>query len=170
MPSPTYYAAIDQGTTSSRFIVFDQTLRKVVAVHQMEHTQITPHPGWLSHDAEEIFNNVITCMNQVVEKLGGGAKAKAAIKSIGITNQRETTVAWSRKTGAPLCHAIVWSDARTQSTLEKYPEFKQKSEHKSNVNFVVVKSSHNKSPSELHASTSSLHTLSSPHLTWGKSS
>ena len=99
MSSNTYFAAIDQGTTSSRFIVFDKSLQKVVAVHQVEHTQITPHPGWLSHNPEEIFNNVLLCMNKVVEKLGGAQNAKNSIKSIGITNQRETTVAWSKSTG-----------------------------------------------------------------------
>lgn len=116
--SSPLYAAIDQGTTSSRFIVFDHTLQKVIAVHHMEHTQITPHPGWLSHDPEEIFANVLTCMQKVVLQIG--QKNAKRIRSIGITNQRETTVAWSKSTKKPLCNAIVWSDGRTAQTLSKY--------------------------------------------------
>lgn len=116
--SAPLYSAIDQGTTSSRFIVFDQSLQHVVAVHHIEHTQITPHPGWLSHDPEEIFKNVVACMKAVVQQLG--PENAKRIRSVGITNQRETTVAWSKSTKTPLCNAIVWSDSRTSDTLEKY--------------------------------------------------
>lgn len=112
------YAAIDQGTTSSRFIVFDEKLLHVVAVHQIEHRQITPQPGWLQHDAEEIFSNVVACMKTVLADLAQQSNP-GKIVSIGITNQRETTVAWSKSTGKPLYDAIVWSDARTQHIVDR---------------------------------------------------
>jgi glycerol kinase len=104
-----YVAAIDQGTTSSRCIVFDAG-GTIVASAQQEHRQIFPKPGWVEHDAAEIWRNVQT----VVE----GALAKAGIKaadlaSVGITNQRETSVLWDRRTGRPVANAIVWQDTRT---------------------------------------------------------
>jgi glycerol kinase len=111
-----FIAAIDQGTTSSRCIVFDKDGR-IVAVDQREHEQIFPRPGWVEHDATEIRTNV----QEVVD----GAIAKAAhtnpgftsadVKAIGITNQRETTVLWDRATGEPVHNAIVWQDTRTDT-------------------------------------------------------
>jgi glycerol kinase len=102
-------AAIDQGTTSSRCILFDRTGRPV-ASHQLEHAQITPRPGWVEHDADEILERVRTCIRVALRDSGSDARALAAV---GISDQRETTVVWSRRTGRPIHHAIVWQDTRT---------------------------------------------------------
>ncbi len=104
-------AAIDQGTTSSRCIIFDHGGR-IVAVDQKEHEQIFPRPGWVEHDAAEIWTNI----QEVV--VGAMAKAGAVrddIRAVGITNQRETTVLWDRHTGEPVHNAIVWQDTRTDA-------------------------------------------------------
>ncbi|MBL1067395.1 glycerol kinase GlpK [Streptomyces sp. 7-21] len=109
--SAEYIAAIDQGTTSSRCIVFDRQGR-IVSVEQKEHQQIFPRPGWVEHDAIEIWTNV--------QEVVAGAIAKARIgreqvKAIGITNQRETTLLWDKTTGEPVHNAIVWQDTRTDA-------------------------------------------------------
>lgn len=111
-----YLGAIDQGTTSSRFIIFDEKMTPV-ASHQVEHKQYTPHPGWLEHHPEEIFQNCLVCINEAVKKLRI-KDPRAIIQGIGITNQRETTTAWRRSTGLFLTNAVVWSDLRTQGTVE----------------------------------------------------
>ena len=108
-----YVGAIDQGTTSTRFIVFDQR-GTTVAVDQIEHAQIMPQPGWVEHDALEIWANT----QQVV----AGALAKAGLTtadlvSVGITNQRETTVLWDKQTGQPVHNALVWMDTRTSDLV-----------------------------------------------------
>jgi glycerol kinase len=110
-----YVGAIDQGTTSSRFMIFDKK-GEVVASHQMEHEQILPQSGWVEHNPVEIINNVKICIDEALRKSGISASDLA---SIGITNQRETVVAWDKSTGAPLYNAIVWQDLRTQSFFEK---------------------------------------------------
>src|SRR6188508_2374429 len=102
-------AAIDQGTTSSRCILFDRDGRPV-ASHQLEHAQITPRPGWVEHDADEILERVRTCVRVALRDLGADAGALAAV---GISDQRETTVVWDRGTGRPVHNAIVWQDTRT---------------------------------------------------------
>ncbi len=102
-------AAIDQGTTSSRCILFDRAGRPV-ASHQLEHAQITPRPGWVEHDADEILERVRTCVRVALRDSGADARALAAV---GISDQRETTVVWDRRTGRPVHHAIVWQDTRT---------------------------------------------------------
>jgi len=112
----TYIGAIDQGTTSTRFIVFDRAGR-IVASAQREHEQIYPRPGWVEHDAEEIWRRTL----QVIEE----AMAERALRpkdfaAIGITNQRETTILWDRKTGAPVANAIVWQDTRTEQYLAQF--------------------------------------------------
>ncbi len=104
-----YIAAIDQGTTSSRCIVFDHD-GAIVAVDQKEHRQIFPRPGWVEHDAEEIWTNVQAVVKGALGKLKITAKDLAAV---GITNQRETTVLWDKATGKPVHNAIVWQDTRT---------------------------------------------------------
>ena len=104
-----YIAAIDQGTTSSRCIVFDHE-GAIVAVGQKEHRQIFPKPGWVEHDAEEIWTNVQAVVKGALAKLKITAKDLAAV---GITNQRETTVLWDKASGKPVCNAIVWQDTRT---------------------------------------------------------
>ncbi|MGP3969327.1 glycerol kinase GlpK [Streptomyces sp. 6N223] len=106
-----YIAAIDQGTTSSRCIVFDHDGR-IVAVDQKEHEQIFPRPGWVEHDATEIWTNV---QEVVAGALRKGGIAKDQVKAIGITNQRETTLLWDKATGEPVHNAIVWQDTRTDA-------------------------------------------------------
>ena len=104
-----YVAAVDQGTTSTRCIVFDADSR-TVAVEQREHRQIFPRPGWVEHDALEIWERVEEVVAGALRKAGLGAGDLAAL---GITNQRETTVVWDKETGRPIHHAIVWQDSRT---------------------------------------------------------
>jgi glycerol kinase len=105
---PEYIGAIDQGTTSTRFIVFDRGGR-LVASAQKEHEQIYPQPGWVEHDAEEIWLRTQQVVREAMEQRG---LKPADLAGIGITNQRETTVVWNRKTGRPLCNALVWQDTR----------------------------------------------------------
>jgi glycerol kinase len=110
-----YIGAIDQGTTSSRFILFDRDGR-VVHIDQREHEQITPRAGWVEHDAQEIW----TRTRQVIGGALASSPAEAGdIEAIGITNQRETTVVWDRATGEPIHHAIVWQDTRTGSLVRE---------------------------------------------------
>jgi len=104
-----YVAAIDQGTTSSRCILFDHGGRPVAA-HQLEHAQITPRPGWVEHDADEIVERVRTCVRVAMREAGISARDLVAV---GISDQRETTVVWDRRTGRPVHNAIVWQDTRT---------------------------------------------------------
>jgi glycerol kinase len=104
----TYIGAIDQGTTSTRFIVFDRYGR-IVSTAQQEHEQIYPHPGWVEHDPEEIWRRTQAVIAQALAQRGLRASDLAGI---GIANQRETTIVWDRKTGAPVMNAIVWQDAR----------------------------------------------------------
>ncbi|KNE69577.1 glycerol kinase [Allomyces macrogynus ATCC 38327] len=114
----TFLGAIDQGTTSSRFIVFD-TKGTIVAVHQMEFDQIHPHAGWTEHDPKQILSTVLECVEKTVEQMKADGLDPAMIKAIGITNQRETTVAWDAETGEPLHHALVWHDTRTQAIVDR---------------------------------------------------
>jgi glycerol kinase len=101
--------AIDQGTTSSRFILFDRD-GKIVHVDQREHEQINPRAGWVEHDAEQIW----TRTREVIGGTLASSPAEAGdVEAIGITNQRETTVVWDRATGKPIYNAIVWQDTRT---------------------------------------------------------
>ncbi|HET8710864.1 MAG TPA: FGGY family carbohydrate kinase, partial [Spongiibacteraceae bacterium] len=104
-----YVLALDQGTTSSRAIVFDGDAR-ICAVAQQEYRQIYPQPGWVEHDPHDIWHTQLAVSRQALIKAGIGARDVAAI---GITNQRETTLLWDRKTGEPLGNAIVWQDRRT---------------------------------------------------------
>jgi glycerol kinase len=110
-----YIGAIDQGTTSSRFILFDKDGR-IAAVDQREHEQITPKAGWVEHDASEIWRRT----REVI----GGALAKSDaeagdVEAIGITNQRESTVVWDRESGEPIHNAIVWQDTRTDQLVRE---------------------------------------------------
>ncbi|MEU7411550.1 glycerol kinase GlpK [Streptomyces sp. NPDC042638] len=105
----TYVAAIDQGTTSSRCIVFDHS-GAIVAVDQREHRQIFPKPGWVEHDATEIWSKVQAVVAGTLARAGLRADQLSAV---GITNQRETTVLWDRATGKPVHNALVWQDTRT---------------------------------------------------------
>jgi glycerol kinase len=108
---PHVVAAIDQGTTSSRCMIFDHDAR-VVSVAQVEHAQHFPRPGWVEHDAVEIWTNVAQVVSDALSQAGVNAGDVAAL---GITNQRETTVVWDRATGEPIARAVVWQDTRTQA-------------------------------------------------------
>ena len=104
-----YVGALDQGTTSTRFMIFDHG-GKVVAVDQKEHEQIFPKAGWVEHDANEIWSRTQDVIKGALSKAGVQASDLAAV---GITNQRETTVVWEKATGKPVHNAIVWQDTRT---------------------------------------------------------
>ena len=105
---PSYIGAIDQGTTSTRFIVFDRG-GQVVAIAQKEHEQIYPSPGWVEHNPEEIWKRTREVIAEVTAK---GNIRPTDLAAIGITNQRETTVVWNRRTGKPVANALVWQDTR----------------------------------------------------------
>jgi glycerol kinase len=111
-----YIGAIDQGTTSSRFIVFDRT-GATIAQAQREHRQIFPQPGWVEHDPIEIRDNVAATM---AEALSGAGLMPRDLAAIGITNQRETTVLWDRATGLPVHNALVWQDTRVDPMVAAY--------------------------------------------------
>ena len=113
-----YLLALDQGTSSSRSIVFDD-LGQIVAMAQRELPQIFPQPGWVEHDAMEIWRDQLATAREALDKAGLSASDIAAI---GITNQRETTVVWNRQTGLPIHHAIVWQDRRAEPTCVKLRE------------------------------------------------
>jgi len=110
-----YVAAIDQGTTSTRCIVFDHD-GHVVCYDQKEHQQIFPRPGWVEHDPEEIWQRTQEVVAGALQK---GNLSKSDIVAVGITNQRETTLLWDRKTGKPLYNAIVWQDVRTDTIVNE---------------------------------------------------
>jgi glycerol kinase len=112
----SYIGAIDQGTTSTRFMVFDKAAR-VVAVAQQEHEQIFPKPGWVEHDALEILRRTQEVIGEALAQRGLRPTDLAAI---GITNQRETTVVWERATGKPVANAIVWQDTRVAEDVARF--------------------------------------------------
>jgi glycerol kinase len=111
-----YVGSIDQGTTSSRFIIFDRA-GEIVAVDQKEHAQIYPQPGWVEHDATEIWTNTQAVISGALAKAGLRPSDLAAV---GITNQRETTLVWNRRTGKPLHNALVWMDTRTDRLVAEF--------------------------------------------------
>jgi glycerol kinase len=112
---PKYAAALDQGTTSTRAMIFDHGGR-VVAVSQKEHEQIFPKPGWVEHDPMEIWARSQEVLDEVLSQAGASADD---IAGLGITNQRETTVVWDRTTGEPIHNAIVWQDTRTDRLVDE---------------------------------------------------
>jgi glycerol kinase len=112
----SYIGALDQGTTSSRFIVFDRSGR-IVSSAQSEHAQIYPQAGWVEHDPEEVWRRTNDVIRAAMES--GGLRAED-LAAIGITNQRETTVVWQRKTGKPVYNAIVWQDTRVAPAVAEY--------------------------------------------------
>ena len=109
-----YILALDQGTTSSRAVIFDKECNKI-CMEQSEFTQYYPKAGWVEHDAEELFNCQLNVMLEAVKKSGINPEE---ISSIGITNQRETVVLWEKETGKPVCHAIVWQCRRTAEIVD----------------------------------------------------
>ena len=118
MSKPQYVLAIDNGTTSTRAIIFDHAGAKI-GTGQLETTQIFPRSGWVEHDPVEIWNNTRTVIDLALEQASLSASDIAAI---GITNQRETSVIWDRETGIPVYNAIVWQDTRTQSIIDRIAE------------------------------------------------
>ena len=112
---PKYIMALDSGTTSNRCILFNAA-GEVCSVAQKEFTQIFPHPGWVEHDADEIFNTQLEVAKQALANVGATA---ADISAIGITNQRETTIVWNKFTGKPIYNAIVWQCRRTAEYCDK---------------------------------------------------
>ena len=112
----SYIGAIDQGTTSTRFIIFDRDGR-IVSVAQKEHEQIYPQPGWVEHDAQEIWRNTQEVIQQAMQ---AAFLRPVDLAAIGITNQRETTVIWNRRTGNPVYNAIVWQDTRVAAAVASY--------------------------------------------------
>ncbi|MGV8848897.1 MAG: FGGY family carbohydrate kinase, partial [Propionibacteriaceae bacterium] len=110
-----YVLAIDQGTTSSRAIIFDHSGR-IVSSGQKEHEQIFPRAGWVEHNPIEVWDNV---REVVAEALAKAQVNKDSLAAVGITNQRETTVVWNKETGAPVYNAIVWQDTRTAKIVDE---------------------------------------------------
>ncbi|MDZ7604547.1 MAG: glycerol kinase GlpK [Cyclobacteriaceae bacterium] len=109
-----YIIALDAGTTSNRAVIFDKDLN-IVGISQNEFTQIYPEPGWVEHDANEIWTSQLSVLLDVLKK---NSIPPNAVAALGITNQRETTIIWDRATGVPVCNAIVWQDRRTASYCE----------------------------------------------------
>ncbi|XP_071380928.1 glycerol kinase-like [Centroberyx affinis] len=112
-------AAVDQGTSSTRFLVFNAKTAELISHHQVEINQSFPKEGWVEEDPKEIMQSVYECMERTCEKLGQLNIDISNIKAVGVTNQRETTLVWDKETGEPLYNAIVWLDLRTQSTVER---------------------------------------------------
>ena len=111
-----YAAAIDQGTTSTRCMVFDHG-GNVVSVAQKEHEQIYPKPGWVEHDVTEIWARTQEVVDEAMASAGASADDVAGV---GITNQRETAVVWDKTTGEPIHNALVWQDTRTDKLVDEY--------------------------------------------------
>ncbi|KAL3693946.1 hypothetical protein R1sor_007597 [Riccia sorocarpa] len=116
MGEGSYIGAIDQGTTSTRFMLYNDKAQ-VLASHQVEFTQIMPKAGWVEHDPMEILDTVKECMEKTLKQVS--PEVVAGLKAIGITNQRETTVVWSKSSGKPLHNAIVWMDVRSASICRR---------------------------------------------------
>ena len=114
----SFIGALDQGTSSTRFMIFNEE-GAVIGQHQLEHKQILPRPGWVEHDAWEIWERTVEVISESLRKSGISGKDLAGI---GITNQRETTVIWDKQTGKPLHNAIVWQDTRTQEFLDSFSD------------------------------------------------
>src|SRR6202166_5016966 len=106
---PDYVAAVDQGTTSTRFMIFDHSGNEV-GKHQLEHKQILPQAGWVEHNPVEIWERTASVLMSVLNSTNLSA---ADLTAVGVTNQRETTLVWNRNTGRPYYNAIVWQDTRT---------------------------------------------------------
>ncbi|XP_012871001.1 PREDICTED: glycerol kinase-like [Dipodomys ordii] len=126
--------AVDQGTSSTRFLVFNSKTAEVISHHQVEVKLQYPKEGWVEQDPEEILRSVCECIEKTCEKLGQLNVDVSRIKALGVTNQRETTVVWDKVTGEPLSNALVWLDLRTQSTVEALSK-----EIPANNNFVKAK-------------------------------
>ncbi|KAI9651587.1 MAG: Glycerol kinase [Alyxoria varia] len=115
---PTFVGAIDQGTTSTRFIIFDLH-GNPVADHQIEFTQTYPHSGWHEHDPAELLSSVETCIDKTIGAFVGQGNDVSDIATLGLTNQRETTILWDAETGETLYNAIAWPDTRTKGLVRE---------------------------------------------------
>ena len=115
MSAQKYVMAIDQGTTSTRAILFDHE-GTIVSTGQLEHEQIFPRAGWVEHDPQEIWRNTREVIGQALSR---AEITRHEIAAVGVTNQRETTVVWDRHTGKPVYNAIVWQDTRTQKICDR---------------------------------------------------
>ncbi|KAL6996643.1 glycerol kinase [Sarracenia purpurea var. burkii] len=114
-----FVGSIDQGTTSTRFIIYDKEAQPIGS-HQVEFTQFYPEAGWVEHDPMEILESVRVCITKALDKAtADGRNVDSGLKAIGLTNQRETTVVWSKSTGCPLHNALVWMDVRTSSICRR---------------------------------------------------
>ncbi|KAF8932407.1 Glycerol kinase, partial [Dissophora ornata] len=118
---PSFVGAIDNGTTSSRFLIFDEKGGLVIG-HQLEYRQIFPQPGWVEQDPMDILDSVVTCIDAALRKFELQGHHIKNLKGMGITNQRETVVVWDKNTGKPLHNAIVWSDTRTKDIVRELTE------------------------------------------------
>ncbi|XP_053688159.1 glycerol kinase 3 [Sabethes cyaneus] len=114
--------AIDEGTSSARFILFRTETAEIICFHQKELRQIYPQEGWVEQDPKEILNVVLECIQKTLDKLQELGGSVEDISAIGVTNQRETTIVWDKTTGEPLYNAIVWLDMRTSSTVDQLLE------------------------------------------------
>ncbi|OCH84614.1 glycerol kinase [Obba rivulosa] len=114
-----FVGSLDCGTTSSRFLIFDK-YANIVAQHQVEYPQYYPEPGWHDQDPDEIIESCDVCIDRACDALEAAGWSKDSVKVIGITNQRETAVVWSKTTGKPLCNAIVWDDTRTKNVVAHF--------------------------------------------------
>ncbi|KAL6717610.1 Glycerol kinase [Lecanora helva] len=119
----SFIGSIDQGTTSTRFIIFDHT-GSPVASHQLEFSQLYPHPGWIDHDPNEILESVEKCIDKATQDFANQGYSISDIEAIGLCTQRETTVLWEEDTGKVLCNAIAWPDTRTQAIARELKEKK----------------------------------------------
>ena len=131
-----YIMALDQGTTSSRCILFDHA-GKIVTMAQKEFTQIYPQPGWVEQNPREIWSSQMSVAIEAMANIGASSKN---IRAIGITNQRETTIVWDKKTGEPVYNAIVWQCRRTAEQIDELKEKGYEFFMDSNTNqqFIIV--------------------------------
>ena len=129
-----FLVAIDQGTTSTRAILFD-VKGNVKFISQFEFKQYFPKSGWVEHDPEEIWNTTKKTLKDVINK---AKKLKGNILTIGITNQRETTILWDKKTGKPVYNAIVWQDRRTQTYCEKLKKESMKKVLEKKLDYLLI--------------------------------
>lgn len=122
---PKFIGSIDQGTTSTRFVIFNEK-GEIVTFHQMEFEQNFPQPGWVEHDPYDLLDSVHTCIEHAILKLGLLGYDASDIECIGLTNQRETLITWDSLTGHPLYPAIIWSDTRTIDTVKQLSKKSEK--------------------------------------------
>ena len=128
-----YIMALDAGTTSNRCILFDRS-GKVCSMAQKEFTQYFPQPGWVEHDANEIWSSQLGVAVEAMHKINAKASDIAAI---GITNQRETAIVWNKKTGEPIYHAIVWQCRRTSDLADSLKEKGLQEEYQNKTGLII---------------------------------